>query len=65
MPADTIRLTPKDRKAWRSWLQKYGAKEAAVWLIFYKKGSGKSNISYNDAVEEALVWAGLTALCNQ
>jgi uncharacterized protein YdeI (YjbR/CyaY-like superfamily) len=62
MPADTIRLTPKDRKAWRSWLQKYGTKEAAVCLIFYKKGSGKSNISYNDAVEEALCFGWIDSI---
>lgn len=44
----------KDRKAWRAWLQKHHAKEPGVWLIYYKKGSGKTRVSYDDAVEEAL-----------
>lgn len=62
MPTDLKSYTPKDRKAWRSWLQKYGAKETGVWLIFYKKGSGKSNVSYNDAVEEALCFGWIDSV---
>src|SRR5437762_13424470 len=45
---------PKDRKAWRNWLMKYHSKEPGIWLIYYKKDSGKTRVSYNDAVEEAL-----------
>jgi uncharacterized protein YdeI (YjbR/CyaY-like superfamily) len=44
----------KDRKAWRNWLEKNHAKEPGVWLIYYKKNSGKTRVSYEDAVEEAL-----------
>ncbi|MEX0621492.1 MAG: YdeI/OmpD-associated family protein [Candidatus Woykebacteria bacterium] len=43
-----------DRADWRGWLEKHHDKEPEIWLIYYKKGSGKSRISYNDAVEEAL-----------
>jgi uncharacterized protein YdeI (YjbR/CyaY-like superfamily) len=44
----------KDRKAWRNWLEKNHAKSAGIWLIYYKKSSGKRRVEYNDAVEEAL-----------
>jgi uncharacterized protein YdeI (YjbR/CyaY-like superfamily) len=44
----------KDRKAWRRWLEKNHAKSPGVWLIYYKKTSGKKRLDYNDAVEEAL-----------
>jgi uncharacterized protein YdeI (YjbR/CyaY-like superfamily) len=44
----------KSRKAWHSWLAKNYAKEKDIWLIYYKKASGKPRIGYNDAVEEAL-----------
>jgi uncharacterized protein YdeI (YjbR/CyaY-like superfamily) len=44
----------KDRKAWRKWLEKNYAKSPGVWLIYYKKSSGKPRLEYNDAVEEAL-----------
>ncbi len=55
---------PKDRKAWRQWLQQYHAKEHGVWLIYYKKNSGKSRISYDDAVEEALCFGWIDSLMN-
>jgi uncharacterized protein YdeI (YjbR/CyaY-like superfamily) len=45
---------PKTRQAWRKWLEKNHSKSPGVWLIYYKKSSGKSNLNYNDAVEEAL-----------
>jgi uncharacterized protein YdeI (YjbR/CyaY-like superfamily) len=45
---------PKDRKAWRKWLEKNHAKSPGIWLMYYKKGSGKPRVDYGDAVEEAL-----------
>jgi len=44
----------RDRKMWRAWLQKNHSKSAGVWLIYYKRSSGKPRLEYNDAVEEAL-----------
>jgi uncharacterized protein YdeI (YjbR/CyaY-like superfamily) len=41
-------------KEWRSWLAKNSKKEKEIWLIYYKKASGKPRIQYNDAVDEAL-----------
>src|SRR5258708_6623139 len=41
-------------KAWRSWLKKNHAKAKEVWLVYYKKQSGKPRLAYNDAVDEAL-----------
>lgn len=43
-----------DRSSWREWLAENFEKESEVWLVFPKKVSGESGISYNDAVEEAL-----------
>jgi uncharacterized protein YdeI (YjbR/CyaY-like superfamily) len=42
------------RKKWRAWLKKNQGKKKEVWLIYYRKASGKKRIPYNDAVEEAL-----------
>jgi uncharacterized protein YdeI (YjbR/CyaY-like superfamily) len=44
----------KDRKAWRKWLLQNHNSSPGVWLIYYKKDSGKSRVPYDDAVEEAL-----------
>ena len=52
----------KNRKAWREWLQKNHDKKAGVWLIYYKKGSGKSRVSYDDAVEEALCFGWIDSI---
>lgn len=42
------------RAAWRAWLKRHHASKRVVWLIYYKKGSGKPRVEYADAVEEAL-----------
>jgi len=42
------------RKEWRAWLKKHCKSEPEVWLVYFKKHSGKPRIAYNDAVEEAL-----------
>lgn len=42
------------REEWRSWLSANHASSEGVWLVYYKKGSGKKRIPYEDAVEEAL-----------
>ncbi len=44
----------KDRREWRSWLEENGKKSDEIWLLYYKKTSGKQRIEYEDAVREAL-----------
>jgi uncharacterized protein YdeI (YjbR/CyaY-like superfamily) len=43
-----------NRKEWRAWLKKNFKKEKEIWLVYYKKHTGKPRVAYNDAVEEAL-----------
>lgn len=45
-----------NRKSWRSWLAKHHQSETEIWLVYYRKETGKPRISYNDAVEEALCY---------
>jgi uncharacterized protein YdeI (YjbR/CyaY-like superfamily) len=42
------------RKDWRGWLLKNHHREPETWLVYYKAGTGKPRISYDDAVLEAL-----------
>jgi len=44
----------KSREEWRKWLEENHSIVQGIWLIYYKKISGKPRVSYNDAVEEAL-----------
>ncbi len=50
------------RKKWRTWLSQHHATEPDIWLIFYKKDSGKPRISYDDAVLEALAFGWIDSI---
>src|SRR5919198_1149280 len=39
---------------WRRWLTAHHDSESEVWLIFYKRHTGKASIAYADALDEAL-----------
>lgn len=47
-------LYVKDAGEWRKWLFKNHKREKEIWLVFWKKSSGRERVSYNDAVDEAL-----------
>jgi uncharacterized protein YdeI (YjbR/CyaY-like superfamily) len=47
-------LLVRDRQAWRAWLAQHHDQRPQVWLLLYKKHSGKRCISLAEAVEEAL-----------
>ena len=49
-----LKLYISNRKEWRKWLKENHNIVKEVWLIYYKKHTGKPRIPYNDAVEEAL-----------
>ena len=56
------RLHVSDRKEWRSWLKKNHAKAKEVWLVYFKKNTGKPSIDYTDSVEEALCFGWIDGL---
>jgi uncharacterized protein YdeI (YjbR/CyaY-like superfamily) len=56
----TLYLT--SREEWRAWLTKHHRSETEVWLIFYKKHSGRPRVSYDHAVEEALCFGWIDSL---
>ena len=47
-------LYAPNRGQWRTWLKEHYKSEKEIWLVYYKKHTGKPRIAYNDAVEEAL-----------
>jgi len=55
----------KDRREWRSWLEKNASSSREIFLIYYKKGSGKPRIAYGDAVEEALCFGWIDGKVNK
>jgi len=55
-------LYVKDRRQWRAWLAKHHKTAPEIWLIYYKKHSGRRRIPYSDAVEEALCYGWIDSI---
>ena len=52
---DGRRMThPTTRAQWRAWLAAHHGEAAGVWLVSWKKATGKPSVAYAEAVEEAL-----------
>src|SRR5207245_7879368 len=49
-------LTVRNRLEWRRWLAKHHADTREIWLVYYKKASGKAGISYEESVQEGLAY---------
>jgi len=47
---------------WQQWLKNNHNKSAGLWLIFYKKETGKPSLDYEEAVEEALCYGWIDSL---
>lgn len=52
----------KDRNKWRKWLKKNHKYKKEIWLIRYRKSTGKVSIPYNDSVEEALCFGWIDSI---
>jgi uncharacterized protein YdeI (YjbR/CyaY-like superfamily) len=52
----------KTRVQWRRWLFKHHITDKEIWLVYYKKHSGKPRIPYGDAVEEAICFGWIDSI---
>jgi len=52
----------KTRKEWRNWLTRHHHKSKGIWLVFYKKHTGKPSLEYNDVVEESLCFGWIDSI---
>ena len=50
------------RGEWRDWLEKHHQSETEIWLIAFKKHTGRPSIPYGDAVEEALCFGWIDSI---
>jgi uncharacterized protein YdeI (YjbR/CyaY-like superfamily) len=53
-----------NRAAFRKWLAENHATSTGIWLVYYKKNSGKPSISYPEAVKEALCFGWIDSKVN-
>lgn len=58
----TEKLYVTNRENWRAWLRKNRETKKEVWLIYYKKHTGKPRIPYDDAVKEALCFGWIDSI---
>jgi uncharacterized protein YdeI (YjbR/CyaY-like superfamily) len=58
-------IHPKSRAEWRAWLEQNHAQPEGVWLISYKKATGRPRVEYDDAVEEALCFGWIDSKPNK
>ena len=61
--ADRERLHVEDVEQWRAWLREHADRGTGVWLVSWKRATGRPAIPYDQAVEEALAvgWVDSTA----
>ncbi len=56
------KLSVENRDEWRAWLRQHHKSEAEVWLVYYKKETGRPSIPYDDSVEEALCYGWIDSI---
>ena len=50
------------RGEWRAWLKENHARETEVWLVYYKKHTGKPSVTYIESVKEALCFGWIDGI---
>lgn len=61
----TNAVHPLTRAEWRTWLQENYTRREGIWLVSYKKASGKPRFDYAEAVEEALCFGWVDSKANK
>jgi uncharacterized protein YdeI (YjbR/CyaY-like superfamily) len=55
-------LSVHDRNERRSWIRENQDKEKEIWLVFYKKGTGKQTLSLTEAIDEAICFGWIDSI---
>jgi uncharacterized protein YdeI (YjbR/CyaY-like superfamily) len=66
MPPDKLipdlQFCASSREEWRAWLQQNHAGVSEIWLVYFKKHTGKPTVGYAESVEEALCFGWIDGL---
>jgi len=62
MVASDCRRAFRNRDMWRTWLAENHATAQSLWLVFYKRHTGKAGLTYDEAVEEALCFGWIDGI---
>ena len=55
-------VTARDQAEWEAWLEANHETEPEVWLVYWKKASGRQSITWAEAVEVALKFGWIDGL---
>ena len=55
-------LTCETIEDWRAWLQGHQAGAKEIWLVYFKKESGRPGLDYQDTLDEALCYGWIDSL---
>ena len=58
----TETLEVRSRAEWRRWLREHHRSKSQIWLVFRKRHTGTTSLTYDDAVEEALCFGWIDSL---
>jgi uncharacterized protein YdeI (YjbR/CyaY-like superfamily) len=50
---------------WRAWLEQNHAREKEIWLVYYKRGAGKTSVTYEEALQEALCFGWIDSIVSR
>ncbi|MDR6300382.1 YdeI/OmpD-associated family protein [Mesonia maritima] len=53
---------PTNKNDWRNWLKENHLEKDGIWLIIHKKSAEKFNLTWSEAVEEALCFGWIDSL---
>lgn len=56
MKGEVARVHVETRDEWRDWLRQHHRTSTAVWLVSWKKHTGRPAVAYDEAVSEALAF---------
>jgi uncharacterized protein YdeI (YjbR/CyaY-like superfamily) len=60
--AEYPRVHPKTAAEWRRWLRDNHDTARGVWLVAYKAGTGKSRLTYDESIPDALSYGWIDSL---
>jgi uncharacterized protein YdeI (YjbR/CyaY-like superfamily) len=60
--SDLPRIQPATLADWRAWLSDNHTTSGSVWLIAFKKASGRAAFTFDEAIEEALCFGWIDSL---
>ena len=59
-PIETLDV--QNRQEWRKWLKEHYDSKSVIWLVFHKRHTGITTLSYDDAVEEGLCFGWIDSI---